>query len=98
MPHIGFSLWHSRGFAKHYGDILDAPWPAVDAAALVRSQVELMLQINGKLRGSVTVAADADRAIIEAAAAATEVYGRYSEGKAPKKIIVVPGRLINVVF
>ena len=98
VPHIGFSLWHSLGFAKHYGDILDAPWPAVDAAALVRSQVELMLQINGKLRGSVTVAADADRAIIEAAAAATEVYGRYSEGKAPKKIIVVPGRLINVVF
>ncbi|MCY1232663.1 Leucine--tRNA ligase [compost metagenome] len=57
-----------------------------------------MLQINGKVRGSITVPASADRAAIEAAAAGSETVAKFAEGKAPKKIVVVPGRLVNVVL
>jgi leucyl-tRNA synthetase len=98
VPHITHGLWDSLGYATQYGDLLDAPWPQVDEGALVRSELELVLQINGKVRGSVTVPADADRAAIEAAAAASEIVAKFAEGKAPKKIVVVPGRLVNVVL
>ena len=79
------------------GDLLDAAWPAVDEAALVQDEIELMLQINGKLRGSVRVSASADKAAIEQAALATEAFEKHSAGAAPKKVIVVPGRLVNIV-
>jgi leucyl-tRNA synthetase len=72
-------------------------FPQADPAALVQDEIELMLQINGKLRGSLRVAASADRATIEAAALAGEVAQRHLAGQAPKKIIVVPGRLVNIV-
>ena len=62
-----------------------------------RDEIELVLQINGKLRGSVTVAAGADKATIEAAALASEAFIKQADGAAPKKVIVVPGRLVNVV-
>ena len=98
VPHITHGLWEALGYAAAAGDLLDAPWPLVDEGALVRSEIELVLQINGKVRGSVTVPADADRAAIEAAAAASETVAKFAEGKAPKKIVVVPGRLVNVVL
>jgi leucyl-tRNA synthetase len=69
----------------------------VDELALERDQIELMLQINGKLRGSVWVPAAADKAQIEAAALATEAFVKQAAGAAPKKLIVVPGRLVNIV-
>ncbi len=72
-------------------------WPAVDEAALVQDEIELMLQVNGKLRGQIRVAASADRAAIEAAALASEPAQKYLEGKPPKKVVVVPGRLVNLV-
>ena len=96
-PHISDALWSELGYAKAHGGLLDAPWPAVDAGALQQDEIELMLQINGKLRGSVTVSATADKATIEAAALATEAFIRQAAGAAPKKVIVVPGRLVNVV-
>jgi leucyl-tRNA synthetase len=96
VPHITTALWDDMGFAATT-TLLDAPWPAVDEAALVQDEIELMLQVNGKLRGSVLVSANADKATIEAAALASEGFAKHSEGKAPKKIVVVPGRLINVV-
>lgn len=96
-PHIGHALWTELGFAAELGDLLDAPWPAVDEAALVQDAIELMLQVNGKLRGAVKVPAAADKAAIEAAALATEEFAKFSEGKAPKKVIIVPGRLVNIV-
>ena len=74
------------------------PLPAVDEAALVKSELELMLQVNGKLRGSIRVPADADKAAIEQVAAASPEVARIGEGKTPKRIIVVPGRLVNVVL
>jgi leucyl-tRNA synthetase len=95
-PHIAHVLWQELGFAKQLGDILDAPWPVIDAAALEQSEIELMVQVNGKLRGSVTVAKDADKATIEAAALANDNVRKYVEG-APKKVIVVPGKLVNIV-
>jgi len=96
-PHITHALWTELGYARAVGDLLDAPWPAVDEAALVQDEIELVLQVNGKLRGSVTVAAGADKAAIEAAALASEAFQKAAAGAAPKKVIVVPGRLVNVV-
>jgi len=96
-PHITHALWVELGFAAELGELLDAPWPEADEAALVQDQIELMLQVNGKLRGAIKVAAQADKAAIEAAALANEETIKFSEGRAPKKVIVVPGRLVNVV-
>jgi leucyl-tRNA synthetase len=69
----------------------------VDEAALQQDEIELMLQVNGKLRGSLTVPAGADKAAIEAAALASEAFVRAANGASPKKVIVVPGRLVNIV-
>jgi leucyl-tRNA synthetase len=96
-PHISWVLWQELGFAAELGDLLDAPWPPVDEAALVQDQIELVLQVNGKMRGALRVAAQAERAAIEAAAVASPDFAKFAEGRAPKKIIVVPGRLVNVV-
>ncbi len=97
VPHITFELWEELGYAALHGSLLDAPWPKVDEAALVQSEIELVLQVNGKVRGAMTVAKDASREEIEKAAVAHEMVERFSEGRAPKKVIVVPGRLVNVV-
>jgi leucyl-tRNA synthetase len=96
-PHMAHAAWVELGFAGAVGDLLDAPWPQADAAALVQDEIELVLQINGKLRGSVTVPASADKAAIEAAALASEAFLKQADGATPKKVIVVPGRLVNVV-
>ncbi|MET0350382.1 MAG: class I tRNA ligase family protein, partial [Rhizobacter sp.] len=96
-PHITWHLWQELGYAATGGDLLDATWPEVDPAALVQDEIELMLQVNGKLRGSIRVAAGADKAAIEALALANPEFIRFSEGKPPKKVVVVPGRLVNVV-
>ena len=96
-PHITSKLWIDLGFAATSGSILDASWPQPDAAALVQDELKLVLQVNGKTRGEVVVASSADKATIEAAAAASPEVAKYGEGRAPKKIIVVPGRLVNVV-
>ncbi len=72
-------------------------WPSVDASALVQDEIELMVQVNGKLRGSIVMAKDADRASIEAAALAHETVQKFMAGAAPKKVVVVPGRLVNIV-
>ncbi len=95
-PHITHVLWQELGFAKTSGDILDAPWPQVDAAALEQAEIELMVQVNGKLRGSIKIAKEADKAAIETAALANENVKKFVEG-APKKVIVVPGKLVNIV-
>ena len=97
-PHIAHALWAALGYDGRFGELTDAPWPQVDAGALEQDEVELMLQINGKLRGSIRVPAGADKATIEAAALAHEMTIKLAEGAKPKKVIVVPGRLINVVL
>ena len=72
-------------------------WPAVDESALVQDEIELMLQVNGKLRGQIRVAATAGKAVIEATALASEAAQKYLDGQPPKKVVVVPGRLVNIV-
>ena len=96
-PHLAHALWSQLGYASVLGDLLDTPWPKVDPSALVTDEIELMLQVNGKLRGSMRVRADADKASIEAAAIAHEMFQKFANGAAPKKVIVVPGRLVNLV-
>jgi leucyl-tRNA synthetase len=96
-PHLTWKLWADLGYAARWGDLLDAPWPQVDEAALVQDEIELVLQVNGKTRGAIKVPAGADKAAIEAVAAASAEVAKFAEGKPPKKIIVVPGRLVNVV-
>jgi leucyl-tRNA synthetase len=95
-PHVTHVIWDELGYAKIFGDILDAPWPQVDPAALEQSEIELMIQVNGKLRGSIKVAKAADKATIETAALAHENVQKFIEGT-PKKIIIVPGKLVNIV-
>jgi leucyl-tRNA synthetase len=96
-PHITCKLWRDLGFEKTEGELLNAKWPQPDAAALAQDEIKLVLQINGKTRGEIVVASSADKATIEAAAAAAPEVAKYGEGRAPKKIIVVPGRLVNIV-
>jgi leucyl-tRNA synthetase len=93
-PHISQTLWKELGYGD---DILTAPWPEVDEAALVQDEIELMIQVNGKLRGSLRVSKDADKASIEQLVLAQEVVQKQLAGATAKKVIVVPGRLVNVV-
>jgi leucyl-tRNA synthetase len=98
VPHVTWGIWQDLGFAAEFGDLLDAPWPEVDVAALVQEEVELMLQVNGKLRGRLCVPAAADKAVIEAAARDSAEVARYANGAPVRKIVIVPGRLVNVVL
>ncbi|MDB5808015.1 MAG: leuS [Betaproteobacteria bacterium] len=93
-PHITHQLWRDLGYGE---DILTAPWPAVDESALVQDEIELVLQVNGKLRGNMRVARDADRAQIERLALENPNVQKHIDGQPVKKVVVVPGRLVNVV-
>ena len=93
-PHACQALWQ---ILRPDTLLWDAAWPQVDETALVKSELEVMVQVNGKLRGKITVAADASKETLEAAAMANEGAIKFMEGKAPKKVIVVPGRLVNIV-
>ncbi len=97
VPHITWRLWRELGFEARWGDLLDAPWPEVDEAALRADRIELVLQVNGKVRAQITVPQDADKASIEAEARSHEAAVRFLEGREPKRVIIVPGRLVNVV-
>jgi leucyl-tRNA synthetase len=94
VPHICHTLWVELGFADA---LQDAQWPEVDEAALIQDEIELVLQVNGKLRGKLRVAADADRDTIEKAAIANPDVQRHVAGKTIRKVVVVPGRLVNIV-
>ncbi|APW44368.1 leucine--tRNA ligase [Rhodoferax saidenbachensis] len=97
-PHLAHALWAELGYAGALGDILDAPWPQVDDSALQQDEIELVLQINGKLRGSVLVPSGADKAAIEKLALACDTFVQFAAGAPAKKVVVVPGRLVNVVI
>ena len=97
-PHIAHELWQALGYAKEHGELLDAPWPRVDEKALVQDEIELVLQINGKHRGAVRVPANASRHDIEKLALASADFAKHAGDAQPRKVIVVPGRLVNVVI
>ncbi len=94
VPHICRSLLMAL---KPGACLMGSAWPTVDEAALVRDEIELMLQVNGKLRGKITVAVDADKDAIEQTALASPEVQKFMGGKPAKKVVVVPGRLVNVV-
>lgn len=96
-PHLTHELWQALGYVALHGELLDAPWPRVDEGALQQDEVELVLQVNGKHRGTIVVPAGAGKDEIERIALASEAYAKFAAGAAPKKVIVVPGRLVNVV-
>ena len=93
-PHICHSLWNILG---NQGAIANAPWPAVDESALVRSSIEMVIQVNGKVRGKIQVAADASKEAVEQLALEDSNVQRFTDGVTVRKVIVVPGRLVNIV-
>jgi leucyl-tRNA synthetase len=93
-PFLSAELWSVLG---QEGEVLRASWPAYDAELTKEDEIEIPVQINGKLRAVIRVAADADNAMIEAAALAHEKIIEWLAGKTPAKIIVVPGKLVNLV-
>jgi leucyl-tRNA synthetase len=93
-PHIAHHVWRELGFGE---DVMTAPWPEPDPAALEQDEIELVVQVNGKLRGSIRVPKAADRAAIEELARANPNVQRFVAGQNVKKIVVVPGRLVNLV-
>ncbi|WXL26664.1 leucine--tRNA ligase [Ectopseudomonas mendocina] len=93
-PHISHQLWQELG---HSDAIIDAQWPTVDESALVQDSLTLVVQVNGKLRGQIEVPASASREEIEASARNNENVLRFTEGLSIRKVIVVPGKLVNIV-
>jgi leucyl-tRNA synthetase len=93
-PHIADVLWRVLG---HDEAVVNVAWPEIDESALVQDKIELMVQVNGKLRGKVSVAADADNDSIQAMAMADENVQKFTQDKDIRKVIVVPGRLVNIV-
>ncbi len=93
-PHISHALWQHLG---HAGSVIDAAWPSVDEQALVQDSITLVVQVNGKLRGQVEMPAAASREEVEAAARSNENVLRFIDGLTIRKVIVVPGKLVNIV-
>jgi leucyl-tRNA synthetase len=94
VPHICHALWAALG---HETALIDVPWPSVDESALEADLVEIVVQVNGKLRGRISVAANADNDAVGEQALADPNVQRFVEGKDIRKTIVVPGRLVNIV-
>ena len=94
VPHIGHTLWQVLG---HREPVIDAAWPVADEAAMSRDVIELVVQVNGRLRGHVSVDADADREAVEREAQRNDNVARFIGEKPIRKVIVVPGRLVNIV-
>jgi leucyl-tRNA synthetase len=94
VPHICHSLWAALG---HKTALIDVPWPEVDPGALAADEVEIVVQVNGKVRGRIAVAVDADNDLVGELAIADPNVQRFVAGKEVRKTIVVPGRLVNIV-
>ncbi|MGE8420970.1 leucine--tRNA ligase, partial [Pseudomonas sp.] len=93
-PHISHELWQRLG---HQDAVIDAGWPVLDESALVQDSIVLVIQVNGKLRGQIEMPASASREEVEAAARTNENVLRFTEGLSIRKVIVVPGKLVNIV-
>jgi leucyl-tRNA synthetase len=93
-PHICHQLWNALG---HADPIIDAGWPVLDETALVQDSLQLVIQVNGKLRGQIEMPASASREEVEAAARTNENVLRFLDGLTIRKVIVVPGKLVNIV-
>lgn len=94
-PHIADELWERLG---HAGDLYNEPWPAFDAAVAAEDEITLVVQVNGKLRDRITMPADADVKVCEMAALGSEKVRELTDGKPVKKVVVIPGKLVNIVI
>ena len=94
VPHATHALWHALGHARA---IIDERWPQADAEALKQSMLEIVVQVNGKLRGRIAVPPSADEAQVRAAALADANVQKFVAAMTVRKVIVVPGKLVNVV-
>ncbi|MGV6808908.1 MAG: leucine--tRNA ligase [bacterium] len=97
IPHVCHQLWQALGYDVQQAAVIDAEWPQVDKQALVQSSLELIVQVNGKVRGKIEVATNADNAAIEQIALANDNVQRFIDDKTVRKVIVVKGRLVNIV-
>jgi leucyl-tRNA synthetase len=95
MPHLAETAWAALGKT---GLVADAPWPEVDASLLLDSTVVLPVQVNGKRRGEITVPVGAAKDLVEREVLSLEAVSRMLDGKAPKKLVIVPDRIVNVVI
>jgi leucyl-tRNA synthetase len=93
-PHMAEEVWAALG---HQESIANAPWPAFDSALVKDDTLEIAVQVNGKLRDTISIPADADQATVQKLALASEKVQKALEGKTPKKVIVVPKKIVNVV-
>ena len=94
VPHVCHALWQALG---HAGALIDQPWPAADAAALVQDEIEISVQVNGKMRARVSIAAGADEATVRSVVLADERVQKFVGAGAARKVIYVPGKLVNIV-
>jgi leucyl-tRNA synthetase len=93
-PHISHTLWTALG---HDGAVIHAEWPELDESALTKSTQEIVLQVNGKVRSKIDMPADVDKASMEQAALVDENVLKFIAGNTIRKVIVVPGKLVNIV-
>ena len=93
VPHISETLFDQLTG----GEILEAPWPKLDEGALTRDEIDIVVQVNGKVRAKISVAADASKEAIEQTALTHDNVQRFTDGVTVRKVIVVPGKLVNVV-
>ena len=97
-PHLAEELWlRAGGNADGHTSVHEQVWPSADATALVRDTIPLVIQVKGKVRGNLEVPAEADKATLEQLALASDIAAKWLEGKAPSRVIVVPGKLVNLV-
>ena len=97
MPHVTWNLWRELGYAQSFGDLLDAPWPEVDEGALEQEEMELVLQVNGKVRDRLEVPADLpDEELVTRAKESPKVQAHLDGGEI-RQTIVVPRKLVNLV-
>jgi leucyl-tRNA synthetase len=94
VPHVCHALWQALGYE---GALIDQSWPVADAAALVQDEIEISVQVNGKMRARVSIAAHADEAAVRHIVLADERVQRFVGSAAPRKVIYVPGKLVNIV-
>jgi leucyl-tRNA synthetase len=94
-PHIAHQLWRELGFGE---DVMHAPWPEAEKSALEQDEIELVVQVNGVKRGTVRVPKSIDQRALEAAVKSLDFVKKQIGEKIIKRIIIVPGRLVNVVF
>jgi leucyl-tRNA synthetase len=94
MPHLAEEMWQTLGYT---GLIADAPWPKPDPELATDEQVTLAVQVNGKLRGTIDLPRDVAASEAEEAALALPQVARFLDGKPPKKVVVVPNRIVSVV-